>query len=288
MGHNGGQDWRAMMAGEDADAIKALSRFQKPTDLLKSYQEAQKALSKRAEPMRLTEQSTPEQVAEFRKAAGVPDIGKDASVDDVIKAYGISPPQGYEMNETNKGLVGDFVKEMNAAHLPPDVVKKATDFYFKQDAAIQQAVRKDNTDKMKSWQNELRDELGSSEYDAQQAAAKRWMVEQFGGDEDAMNNVLQAQLPGGGRLGDLPWMFKLIAGQAMGAGYTDRIEANALEAGGKTLLEQRGEIEAMQFKDPARYNSPEVQSRLDRINAGLLARGQINENGDVINKRRGA
>lgn len=285
MGHNGGPDWRAMMAGEDADAIKALSRFQKPTDLLKSYQEAQKALSKRAEPMRLTDQSTPEQVAEFRKAAGVPDISKDASVDDVIKAYGISPPQGYEMNETNKGLVGDFVKEMNAAHLPPDVVKKATDFYFKQDAAIQQAVRKDNTDKMKSWQNELRDELGAGEYDGQQAAAKRWMTEQFGDDADAMQNILQAQLPGGGRLGDHPWFFKLIASQAMGAGYTDRIEANALESSGKTLADQQKEIEDLRRTDRSKYDSPQTQQRLDRIISLRHQRGEIDDYGNVVSRR---
>jgi hypothetical protein len=283
IGGNGGPDWRAVLAGEDADAIKDLARYQSPADLMKAFKEQRAALSRRAEPVKLPDNPTPQQLADYRKAQGVPDLAKDAPVDDVLKAYGVSPPEGYTMTDATKGMMGDFIKEMNAANIPPAAAKKATEFYFKQDAAMQQAVRKDNSNKAKEWGNGLRDELGSKEYEAQQAAATKWMREQFKDAPDDLANILNAQLPGGGVLGDHPWLFKTIAGVAMGAGYTDRIEANALESNGKSLLDQRAEIEKLILTDRARYDA--LQPRLQQINRSLRARGDIDGNGDPVRRR---
>lgn len=272
-----------MIAGEDVDAIKDLARYQSPADLMKAFKEQRAALSRRAEPVKLPDNPTPEQVTAYRKAQGVPDVPADATPDKIAEAYGIKAPDGYEMSETEKGMIGEFAKTMHGKHAPPGLVKEATDYFFKQQHAINQAIRKDAADKAKTWKNGLVDKHGTKEYEAQQAAATEFMRKEFADNPDEMTNILQAVMPGGGRLGDHPWFFEMMAKQAMGAGFTDRIEANALESGGKSLLEQRAEIERLMFTDRQRYD--QLQPKLQQINRGLMARGEIDENGDPVRRR---
>lgn len=288
MGHNGGPDWRAMLAGEDAKSLETLSRFKEPGEFLKSHNELRAKLSERQAPPRLADDATPEQIAEYRKGLGLPEIGKDAKGDDFLKAYKIEAPKGYDLSNVERGMIEDYAKASYAAGHSPREVKASVDFFFKQQAATLQAINKVAVDKQREWQNVLRDKLGAKEYDAQQASAESWMKQQFADNPEEMGNLLRAQLPGGGYLGDHPWFFEFITKQAMGDGFTDRIEANALESNGKSLMQQRDEIEKMQFTDRARYNSPEVQARLDKINGGLLARGEIDDLGNPVRKRRTA
>ncbi len=281
-------DWRAAIAGQDTKAIEQLSRYKTPADFLNAHNELRGKLSERAAPARLADNATPEQVGEWRKGMGLPDVAKDAAPDAYMGAYKIEAPKGYELNAVEKGMLGDYAKLAYEQGHSPREVKAATDFFFQQQAASQQAVNRLAVDFQKKEQNGLRDELGSAEYEAQQAAGEAWLKEQFAADEQGMADLLNAQMPSGGKLGDSAWFFKLIAGQAMGAGYTDRIEGNALEAsgGGKGLIQQREEIEKLQFTDRERYNAADTQTRLDKINAALLARGDIDESGNVVRKRR--
>lgn len=289
IGGNGGPDWRAMMAGEDAKAIEALSRFKEPGDFLKSYNEQRAALSKRAEPVRLGDNATPEQVAEYRKGLGLPEIAKDAKPEAYQDAYKIKAPEGYQMSEVEKGVLSDYAKLAYEQGHSPREVKAATDFFFRQQAAGQQAQNRVAVDYMKASQNTLRDELGSAEYEAQQAAGELWLKNEFKDNPDEFTNLLHAQMPNGGKLGDNPWFFKLIAKQAMGAGYTDRIEANTLEAGGKSLAQQQQEIENMRFKDKAGYDAAMKPGGLyEKIIGARQARGEIDEFGNEARPRRSA
>ena len=67
-------------------------------------------------------------------------------------------------------------------------------------------------------------------------------------------------------------------------------------AGGKSLAEQRIDLERLQITDPARYALQSAQDQLDKITAEQISRGEIDEmgrqmrnaNGEVIppHKRR--
>ena len=70
-----------MLAGEDTKALERLARYGSPTDVTKALIEAQTKLSQRAEPVRLADNATPEQISEYRKGLGVPEISKDAPVE---------------------------------------------------------------------------------------------------------------------------------------------------------------------------------------------------------------
>lgn len=275
-----------MLGGEDASAIERLSRFKEPGDLWKSYRELEGKLSKRAEPVKFPENATPEAIAEWRKNIGVSEVGKDAKPEQFLEAYKIKAPDGYQMSEVEKGMVSDYAKLAYDQGHSPREVKAAVDFFFQSQAASTQALNKLSVDFQKSEQNAWRDQIGSKEYEAQVGAATAWLQDQFKEKPEQMNDLLNARLPNGGKLGDSRWFGELLAKQAMGDGYTDRIEANAYEANGKTLSQQQRDLEALQFKDRAAYNeASKPGGQLDKIIQLRISRGELDEMGNEVRKR---
>lgn len=271
-------DWRALRSGGDPKKLEALSRYKTEADWQNSWFEQRAALAKRAEPVRLAENATPEQVAEYRKGLGLPEVAKDAKADAYVEAYKIAAPQGYEMGEVEKGMIGDFAKLAYEKGMDPAAVKGATDFFFQQQSAMQQAVNRSNLDKQTEWQAELKAEFGR-DYDAHIAAAQAYMDKLVGGDDALKAMLVNAQLPGGGLVGDHPVFAKAIIDLALQNGFGDRIQANAYESGGKSLEQQQTELEALRLTDSRRYNDPKVQAQLDKIISLRLARGEIDEQG---------
>lgn len=282
IGGNGGPDWRALLAGDDVKALETVSRFQNPRDIPKTLAEQRAEITRlqQQKSTRLPDNATPEQIAEYRKGHGLPDIKGDAKPEMYLDAYKIQIPKGFEATEVQKGMLTDYAKMAYEAGHSPREVKAATDFFFQQEQANTQALNRIAVDYQKTQQNSLRDELGSREYEAQQQAGEAWLKAQFSDKPEELNNLLNARLPGGGLLGDSAWFFKLIAKEAMGAGYTDRIEANALESNGKSLAAQQAEIEGLRRTDRQAYNRPENQDRLKKIIAARVARGEIDEWGN--------
>lgn len=286
VGGNGGPDWRAMLAGEDTKALETFSRYKSPADVAKAFLEQRAALSKRAEPVKLTPESTPEQIAEYRKAVGVPDVAADAKPESFLEAYKVAAPAGYEMTDGEKALLGTVAQRLHGKHMPPEAVQAALGEYFEVQQAQQKQVMQATLERRKEWQDGIRDEIGSKEYDARQKAAKTWLEQEFTGKEDDLRSLLSAQLPGGGMLGDHPFFFNLIAEKAMGAGFTDRIQADAMESAGKSLASQQAEIEALQFKDRVAYDA--AGPKLDKIIALRQSRGELDEHGNEVRRRRQA
>lgn len=286
MGGNGGPDtseWRAMLAGDDTKALERLARYKSPAEVGKALIEAQTKLSQRVEAPRITEESTPEQIAEYRKAYDVPEVPQDAKDEAYAAAYGLKLPEGVDLPEP---LIGAFARQMNASHVPKSVVQKVVGEFAKIQLGLNQQIEKTAEVKGREWHNSLRDELGSREYEAQLSAANSLLDDMFRDNPDGKADLVLARLPGGGLLRDHPVFFKLLAEKAMGAGYTDRIVANSLESGGRTLAEQQSEIENLMFKDPARYNAPETQAKLASIVKSRMARGELDEHGNEARRRR--
>lgn len=280
IGDNGGPDWRAMLAGEDAKALERFARYKTPADVGKALIEAQTKLSQRPEMPKLADNATPEQISEYRKSMGVPTEG-------TLEAYGVKAPDGYKMSDAEKGVLGDFAKLMHAKHVPAPIVKEATDYFFRQQSATEQALARQDIDKQKEWQGVLQDKLGR-EFEPMIAAGEAFLNQHFSDNPDAKNELLNARLPGGGRLGDNPAFIEMIIDLGMKNGFTDRIEANSLESGGKSLEAQQNELEALRNTDRTRYNLPETQAKLDKIIGLRLSRGEIDELGNPVRKRRSA
>lgn len=285
MGANGGpdtSDWRAQIAGDNTEALKFLARSKSPADFMARVLEQNAALSKRQEPLKLTETSTADEVSAYRKALDVPDVPKEAKDEAYADAYGLKLPESAGVPQA---LIGAFARKMNSAHVPKATVQKVVGEFATIQTAIAQQAERTDAEKAKAWTSSLRDEMGSKEYDARKDAASTWLSAEFKDKADDLQELLGARLPSGGLLGDHPFFFNLIAEKAMGAGLTDRIERNSIESNGKSLAQQQAEIEALRRTDRAAYNRPETQDKLKRVIELRQKAGEIDSWGNEVRRR---
>lgn len=278
-----------MIAGDDAKGIEMLSRFKTPGDLLKSYREAQTKISQKAAPSALPENATPEQIGEYRKGLGLPEIQGDAKPEAFMQAYGIKAPEGYNMSEVEKGMLSDFTKQAYEKGMNPREVRESVNFFFKQQAASVQALNKISAERHKQWDKSLKSELGD-QYEDMIAAGNSFMRAQFSDNEEGMHELLNAQLPGGGLLGNHPVFIKLLTDLALQNGYTDRIEATSLESNGKSIPQQIEEIYSwMHSPDPAKrqaYNEAAAPGgRLHKLVQVGQGSGILDDNGQPKKRR---
>ncbi|HUS97578.1 MAG TPA: hypothetical protein VMX97_12630 [Hyphomicrobiaceae bacterium] len=202
-----------------------------------------------------------------------------------MEAYGIKPPDGYEVTEGEKTLLSNVVADLHSKNMGKAEVSAVIDHYYQAQAAGLQEQRKVAIERQTEWQRELETELGR-DYKATQAAGEAYLNSVFADNMDAKNELLMAQLPGGGYLGDNPQFFRMVADLALQNGFSDRIEANAYESNGKSLGDQQSEIEALRTTNPERYNDPQTQQKLDKIIGLRLSRGEIDEMGNPVRQRR--
>lgn len=273
------ENWRQDLSGGDEDLLKELAKSKNPADVGKRLIDLRKQLAKRAEAPKLPENATEEQITSYRKLMGVPEKPE---------AYGIAPPEGYQAGEVEKAMLGDFAKQMHAKHTPASVVKEATDFFFKAQAANNQALNALDLQRQQEWNQELQKTLGK-DYENQVASGNEFLNQRFAENPDAKAALLNARLPGGGRLGDHPAFVQMAVDLALNNGFTDRIEASDIEAaGGKSLAEQQAEIEKLWHTDQDRYNQPTMQAKLTRLIELRLKRGEIDDQGNEVRRRRSA
>jgi len=278
-----GGDWRMQLAGEDSRAMEQLARYKTPADFWKSHSELRTKLSERPQTVSLAADATPEQIAEYRSALGIEEVAADAAPEAYLKALGVDAPATDQMSEMDVEMLHGFAKTAYDKGHDPRVVKDAVGWYFEQSEAIRQAHNARNGDLQEQWQSAMKEEFGR-EYKPTIEAASAFLKSQVE-DEATQSEILNAQMPGGGRLGDHPAFAKMLVAAAMNSGLTDRIEASSMESGGKSLGEQQSELEGLRTSNPEKYNAKETQARLDKIIGLRLQRGEIDEMGNEIRKR---
>ncbi len=114
-------NWRERMAGEDADVLKFLGRYHSETAALKAFKDNHDAIRQGKFIKPLPENATDAEVAEFRKATGVPDKTED---------YLTDMPDGLVVGEADKPYVDEFLGKMHAVNAPKGVTQAALQAYF--------------------------------------------------------------------------------------------------------------------------------------------------------------
>lgn len=170
-----GDDWRQKIAGDDEKALKRLSRFQSPNDLFKSYRALEQKLSTGEVKAALPENATEEQVAEWRKGAGIPEEPT---------GYLENLPDGLIVGEADKPIVDAFLKDMHGKNAPPEAVHGALAWYYREIEERQAALADEDKRIAQATEDELRGEWGG----------------EFRSNSNAIEMMLDAA-PGG--LGDL-------------------------------------------------------------------------------------
>ncbi len=148
------EGWLDRLPPELADAKPTLGKFQNFGDLAKSYASLQTVIGKKAAAVAVpNEKSTPEEVAAYRKALGVPD-----SPD----GYQIKPEQLPEGLQWDDELAKGFAEIAHKHHIPPAAMQELTARFVASEAAKVEEYSKTAYAELETGRTELRKEFGGN------------------------------------------------------------------------------------------------------------------------------
>ena len=249
-------DWREEFSGGDEKLKGVISRYRSPKDVAKALADAKKFIrDNRAGVHALSDDASEEEIAEFRKAMGVPETAKD---------YEISWADNGEPSPEDAAILESFADAMHQNNATPKQLQAAVDWYNDQVRSQQQAARENQYETQVETQTTLKSEWGG-EYKANLNAIKQFTVAQLDGDEEAATDLFQTRLSDGSLLGDHLPFIKMLATPAV-----DYVGPNAIFSGDTartthTLEERKDELLQLRNTDPNRYKSAPVQSELAKI-----------------------
>lgn len=255
-------DWREQMVAklpesEREKELTRLRRYASPENVYKSHRELEKRVSTGMLKPTLADGATEAEVAEYRKANGIPDAATP-------EAYGITFPQGYEPNDADKADVSGFVAKMHAKNVPPAVVKEVWGEYLaikeKADQQLYEAAQQQTI----NYKAELKAEWGR-DFDKNSRLGNAHLVQALG--EDQAKAWMGLTLADGTKLGDHPITARYIVSQAMATMDDAALVTSEFADGGKSLDEQYKAAINLKFTDPKAYNDPAHQDKLMKLAA---------------------
>lgn len=116
-------DWRKELSGGDDSALKTFERFSTPKDAGKAYLEAVTKIRTNTLAKPLAADAKPEEVAEWRKANGIPEKPE---------GYFEKLPNGRVLGQEDQPLFTEFANAVAHKHnLKPEAVHDIVDWYYK-------------------------------------------------------------------------------------------------------------------------------------------------------------
>ena len=116
-----GDDWRADLAGEDADLLKFLGRHQSKATALKEFRQLHADMRSGKLRKPLGDDPTDDELAAYRKDMGVPEKPE---------GYLESLSDGLVVGDDDKEAVDAFLAEMHSANAPAGVTNAALKAYY--------------------------------------------------------------------------------------------------------------------------------------------------------------
>lgn len=218
-------DWREKMAGSDAKALAKMQRYATPAAYAKANIELEREFSKRPVPVTHPgDKATPEQIAEYRKAAGLP-----VEADDYLKNIKIA--DGRTLGDADKAIAAQFAKDvgMSGAPLTQAQFDAAVSWQLRQQEIASDDLAKADASRWAANQETLRQEMGA-DYAPNMNLVKSMLS---GVSEDFQLKLLTARLPDGTKLGGDVETLKWLAGMAREATPL----ATIVPASGQTALQ---------------------------------------------------
>ncbi len=252
------EDWRVKMAGGDDKAAKQLERFKSPVEVAKALREAQAKVSQMKP--ELAADATEEQVAAWRKSAGIPEKPE---------GYLEKLPDGLVIGEDDKPMVDSFLTAAHGKNFPPDFVGTALNWYYDmqdREAAAQSDMDGKNrgaaVEELRAeWGNEYQTNLNG--FTGLLDSAPAIVV---GDKEVPFGKFLgAARLPDGRLLGDHPAVIRWVSGLASEINPGGFIAPSG-GVNGQGIDDEIAKIETLMRTDRAAYDrDPNQAKRLGQL-----------------------
>ena len=236
------EDWRERLAGGDDASMALLKRIGTPGDLFKKVLAQEQTIRRgahKAAPT-LPENATEEQVAEYRKAVGVPEAPD---------GYGVQFAPELQADDRLKEMLGSFLGYAHERNLPPAAVKAAVE--WQQGEILRQREEQAATAARERARvtAELRKEYGA-DYKRNLALADEFLAARPG-----LAKLVRADNP------DLELVRDIIA-LARDTAPEDVLYSGDAETGGKSLEVQKDELVAKSIRGKL---TPAEDTKLNRL-----------------------
>ena len=248
-------DWREQMAGEDDKALNQLKRFKSPQTLLKSYQEAQKRISEGVKPLAVNADSTPEELAAYRKQMGIPE---EAS------GYGLKF-QNDAFNESGSEALNGWQEFAHAHNMTPEVAQQALEWYEDIQTAQEQQRSENAWNARVETEVALKQELGG-EFESTKAAIGAFLEGKL--SAEGKMALLGQTFENGTILGDNIHFVRLMADVARDHVGPDAIFSGDVEALSQDVQAEIDEGLKLQIgtrEEKAKYRSKEHQEHMAKL-----------------------
>lgn len=243
-------DWRDRMAGNNDGFSRLLKRFASPENFARSYTELQKKLAAGVQPPGLPDGATEEQVAEYRKAIGIPETPE---------GYGVEFSSELKGDENLNAALQSYLKFAHERNLPPPAVKAATEWY--QGEILRQRSEQDAAAVRAAYEvkSQLQREYGA-DFKRNQTLALEWL-EGYPGIKRAIEMMPKADIE---VTRDL---VKLVLENTP----EDRLFSGDGDSGGKSLEAQRDELTQKSIRGKL---TPEEDAKYNRIIGAINTRNE--------------
>lgn len=256
-------NWRDLFTGGDEKLSKRISRYTSPQNIAKALVDTQDKLRSGAHlAQTLPEDATPEEIAAYRKQAGVPDKPE---------GYGLAFPDDIGAGEDDAAVLNEFASFMHERHIPPGAAKAAFEFYTKRLTETRTAAAEAAQQATLENMAELRKDFSAPELRRNMKIADEFLTQHFSdhGEIEAVNEVLQMRLPNGVQVMNYAPFMKGLFKMARAYADDESLIGGDTGGGGKSLEDEKQELLAKSARGKL---TKAEDARLDQIYEAMTAR----------------
>lgn len=253
-------DWREQLAGGDDKALSTLKRYGSPKGLWDKIRNQEKALSARG-PAKPGKDATPEEVAAWRKAEGIPET-PDGYVE------GLTLPDGALLGDDDKPVVASYAAAMHEVGVPQGVIDRTMAWYFNHLEEVTTAQKDADEAFRAEAVTELRNEFGDNFQRSVTGIANLFP------SKDVMNALIGGRTADGKLIGDDPRMLRVLASLAAQVRPDGDTRLPAGQGSGGSIDGEIAEIEKLMRTDGGRPYWQD-KSKQDRYGELLAARERM-------------
>ncbi len=247
------KDIQKALSGGDDDISRMVARYRSPAAFAKAFAAQRQKIAESSKVPELAENATEEQVAEYRKAMGLPDKFDD---------YAVGFSEDFKGEDGDDALVKEFAQSMYDNHVPPKYAQAAIDYYQNLMMKGEQNINENAAAVKRETYDALKAEWGK-EFDANRNAIDVYLTETMGQDGRAVMNGLR--LSDGSSLLDNAHLLRLLAQPARDYVGGEALVSGSMSQTAEDVAKSLNDLMALRLSDPQKYQSASVQKEVAEL-----------------------
>lgn len=241
------------IANGDEKLLKELNKYKNLADVVKSKVELQSQFSKTRPIPQLPKDATPEQIKEYREAAGIPETWDK---------YDTTLDKGLVIGEVDKPIVDAYLQKFHEANLRPDEVKKVLQIHFEhQQQQMTEALKLAEQHEQQTVSS-LKEQLGHR-YEESLLKTTSFLKETLG--DETLEKLRQSVAPDGTFILNDPKILNYFV-EASQKRYGNPTPPPSEGAKYTSILTRKAELEKISKSNPKLwYDSPEMRAEYAEI-----------------------